>query len=61
MAQAVLSVRMDKREKTQFDTFCAAAGMNASAAAFKRLMSFSRPLSIGTDYKKELRNALEEK
>jgi len=32
MAQAVLSVRLDRTDKTAFDEFCRAAGMNASVA-----------------------------
>ena len=32
MAQAVLSVRMDRTDKENFDEFCHAAGMNASVA-----------------------------
>ena len=32
MAQAVLSVRLYRDDKKQFDEFCRAAGMNASVA-----------------------------
>ena len=32
MAQAVLSVRLDRDDKNQVDEFCRAAGMNASVA-----------------------------
>ena len=32
MAQAVLSVRLDRDDKKQLDEFCRAAGLNASVA-----------------------------